>query len=100
MTCCMFLCGEQKLFTAGTGEEEDQDTVWFTTSSGIEYPAPGYKCAAEEGDPSVSLHADCAPGRKKLVHIVYHMMCVSHGTTSDDIIVQLSSWYKLQTCPH
>ena len=31
--------------------KEDQDTVWFTTRRGdIEYRAPGYTCAAEEGD--------------------------------------------------
>ena len=92
---CEFLRGEQKLFTAGTGEEEDQDTVWFTTSSGIEYPAPGYKCAAEEGDTRVWLHADHAPGRKKLIYSpdtdVYHIGLTNIDTTSDDIIVQLSS---------
>ncbi len=58
------LRGDQKLLTAGTGEDEDQDTVWFTTTNGIEYPAPGYKFAAEEGDTRVWLHADRSPGRK------------------------------------
>ena len=90
-----FLHGEQKLFTAGTGEEEDHDTVWFTTSSGIEYPAPGYKCAAEEGDTRVWLHADRAPCRKKLIYSadtdVYHIGLANIDTTSDDIIVQLSN---------
>ncbi len=33
------LRGDQKLFIAGIGEDEDQDTVWVQTTNGIEYPA-------------------------------------------------------------
>ncbi len=89
------LRGDQKLLTDGTGEDEDQDTVWFTTTNGIQYPAPGYKCAAEEGDTRVWLHADRSPGRKKLIYSpdtdVYHIGLTNVDTTSNDIIVQLST---------
>ena len=58
------------------------------TLSGIKYPAPGYKCAAEEGDTRVWLQADRAPGRKKLIYSpdtdVYHIGLTNVDTTSDD----------------
>ena len=72
---CEFLRGEQKLFTAGTGEEEDQDIVWFTTSSGIEYAAPGYKRAAEEHDTCVVTCKPCwlQVGKNSFIHQI--LMC-------------------------
>ena len=87
------LQGDQKLYVADAGEEEDQDTVWYTTRNGIEHPASGYKCAAEEGDTRVWLHAERAPGKKKLVYSpdtdVYHI-CLTNVDFSSDVIVQLS----------
>ena len=89
-----FLRGDQKLYVAGTGEEEDQDTVWYTTRDGIEHPDPAYKCAAEEGDTRVWLHVVRSPGRKKLVYSpdtdVYHIGLTNVDLTSQEVIVQLS----------
>ena len=44
------LQGEQKLFVAGAGEEEDRDETWYTTNDGIEHLAPDLTCNAEEAD--------------------------------------------------
>ena len=93
-----FLRGDQKFYVAGTGEEEDKDIVWYTTSDGIEHPDPAYKCVAEEGDTRVWLHIDRTPGRKKLIYSpdtdVYHIGLYNVDLTSQDIIIQLSPMGK------
>ena len=54
-------------YIAGTGEEEDQYTVWYTTSNGIEHSDPAYKCVAEEGDTGVWYQLTDHLEEKKLI---------------------------------
>ena len=93
-----FLEGDQKLVVAGAGQEEDQDCAWYTTSQGIEYPAPAYKCVAEEGDTRVWLHVDRSPGTKKLIYSpdtdVAHIGLTNADLSSDEVIIQISTMGK------
>ena len=44
-----FLHGHQT-FVAGAGEEEEKNKTWYTTTNGMEHPAPELTCNADEAD--------------------------------------------------
>ena len=91
-----FLQGEQKLFVAGAGEEEDKDKTWYATMhKWYRASSPTVHVQyAEEADTRVWLHVSKASGSRKLLYSpdtdVYHIGLTNANFSKDEVIVQLS----------
>lgn len=86
----------QLLFVAGSGEGQDGDKVWCTSTSCIEVEVPALRCNAEEADTRVWLHAKFSSAARVLVFSpdtdVYHIgLAAGMNFGNCEIIVQLSS---------